>query len=98
PLVLDLAKTAADRDLLKLTFARQVIAYSFLAPPEVPADRADALRAAFMATMGDKDFLEEAAKSKLEIMPVAGTDVQKLIAETYATPAPVVKRAAEMLK
>ncbi len=98
PLVLDLAKTDEDRDLLKLTFARQVIAYPFLAPPGIPADRADALRRAFMDTMRDAAFLAEAGKAKLEIAPVSGEDVQKLIAETYATPAPVVRRAAEMLK
>ena len=57
PLVIDLAKTDEQRQILRLIFARQVMGRPFLAPPGVPQDRADALRKAFMETMADKDFL-----------------------------------------
>ena len=97
PLVLDLAKTDEQRAILKLIFARQVIAYPFVAPPGIPPERAEILRAAFMATMRDKEFLAEAEKAQLEIRPVAGTDAERLIVEAYATPAPVVQKVVEML-
>jgi hypothetical protein len=51
-----------------------------------------------MATMKDRDFLADAAKAKLEIMPVSGTDIHKLITELYATPAAIVQKTAEMIK
>ena len=98
PLVVDLAKTTDQRDILKLVFARQQIAWPFVAPPGVPKDRADALRAAFNSTMTDKSYLAEAAKAKLEIVPVAGEDIQRLIAEIYATPAAIVQKTIDMLK
>jgi len=98
PLILDLAKTAEQRDIIKLVFARQVVAWPYVAPPGVPADRTAALRKAFMDTMADKEFLADADKAKLEIMPVAGEEIQKLIVELYATPAAVVQKTAEMIK
>jgi tripartite-type tricarboxylate transporter receptor subunit TctC len=98
PLIVDLAKRPDDRDILKLVFARQEIAWPFVAPPGLPKDRADALRAAFDATMKDQAYLAEAAKAKLEIMPVAGARIQRLIDELYATPAPIVRKTMDMLK
>jgi tripartite-type tricarboxylate transporter receptor subunit TctC len=95
---MDLAKTNDDRDILRLIFARQEFAWPYLAPPDVPKDRTAALRAAFMATMRDKDFLAEAAKAKLEITPMAGENIQKLVTEIYATPAPIVQKTMDMLK
>jgi tripartite-type tricarboxylate transporter receptor subunit TctC len=98
PLVIDLAKTDEQRDLLKLIFARQVIAYPYVTPPGVPADRVTALRDAFMATMEDKAFLAEAEKAKLEILPVSGSEVETLIREIYASPPSLVDKAASLLK
>ncbi|HEY7299301.1 MAG TPA: hypothetical protein VH684_15450 [Xanthobacteraceae bacterium] len=98
PLVTDLAKTDEQRAVLKLIFARQALGRPFLAPPGIPADRAEALRTAFMDTMRDKDFLADAEKAQLEITPIDGAAVQKLVAELYQSPPAVVKRAAELLK
>lgn len=98
PLVIDLAKTDEQRDLLKLIFARQVMAYPYVTPPGVPADRVAALRDAFMATMEDKAFLAEAERAKLEILPVSGSEVEALIYQVYAAPASLVEKAAVLLK
>jgi len=56
PLVMDLARTDADRKALALIFSRQSMAYPLTAPPDVPADRLAALRRAFDATMQDPAF------------------------------------------
>lgn len=98
PLVTDFAKTDEQRQILKMVFARQVMGRPFLAPPNVPADRVAALRTAFMATMKDKDFLAEAAKTDLEVNPVSGEDVERLVNEVYATPATIVAKAKEAAK
>jgi hypothetical protein len=98
PLIVDLAKTDEDRAIFKMIFARQVMAWPFAAPPGVPKDRADALRKAFMDTMKDKDFLAEASKANLDISPVAGDEIQKLVVDIYGTPAPVVQKALQHLQ
>jgi hypothetical protein len=69
----------------------------FLAPPGIPADRAAALRKAFMDTMTDPVFIADADKSQLEVNPVPGDEVQKLVAEIYMTPPAVAKKAAALL-
>ena len=98
PLVMDFAKNDEQRQILKMVFARNVMGRPFLAPPNLLADRAAALRKAFMDTMTDKDFLAEADKAQLEINPVSGEDVEKLVKEVYATPADIVAKAKAAAK
>lgn len=98
PLIMDLAKTEEQRQMLTLVFARQTMGRPFMAPPGVPADRVAALRKAFMDTMKDKDFLAEAEKGKLEITPVSGEAVQALVAKAYAADPAVAKQVAEIIK
>jgi tripartite-type tricarboxylate transporter receptor subunit TctC len=98
PLIVDLAKSDEQRQILKLIFARQPLGRPFLAPPGVPADRVEALRKAFMDTMADKEFLAEAEKAKLEITPIAGEAVQQLVTEVYQTPAAVARKASAILR
>ena len=98
PLVTDLAKTDEQRQILRLIFARQVMGRPYLAPPGIPADRVAALRKAFMDTMADKEFLAEAEKAQLEITPVSGEAVQKLVGEVYQTPPEIAKKTADLLK
>jgi len=98
PLIVDLAKNDEQKQILKIIFARQVMGRPFLAPPSVPPDRVAALRKAFMDTMNDKDFIAEAEKAQLEITPVSGDELQKLVQELYATPPQIAQKAGELLK
>jgi len=84
--------------IFKLIFARQVMGRPYLAPPGVPKDRADALRAGFMATMKDPDFLAEVQRAELEITPVPGEEVEALVKELYQTPKALAAKAAEFIR
>jgi len=97
PLIMDLAKSVEQKQILRLMFARQVMGRPYLAPPGIPADRAEVLRKAFMDTMNDPDFKADADKAQLEITPVDGEDLQKLVTEVYATPPEIAKKAAAIL-
>jgi tripartite-type tricarboxylate transporter receptor subunit TctC len=97
PLVVDLAKSADQRKLLELIFARQVMGRPFLAPPGIPQERVAALRKAFMDTMKDKDFVDVTEKAKMEINPVSGTSIQELVTKLYSTPKEITKLAADLL-
>ena len=98
PLVVDLAKNDEQRATLRLIFARQALGRPFMGPPGVPQDRAAALQKAFMDTMKDKAFLAEADKAQLEITPLSGPAVQKIIMEAAATDPAVLKKAAAMIQ
>jgi hypothetical protein len=95
--MISLAKTEADRQALMLSFARQDFARPYVAPPDLPADRIKALRAAFDTTMEDKAFLEEAAKRRIEIAPLKASEMAALIDEIYKTPAEVVARVQNIV-
>jgi len=98
PVIVDLAKTTEQRQIIKLIFARQVVGRPYLAPPGIPKDRLEILRKAFMETMVDQDFLADANKSKLEIAPVTGDKVEALVKEIYETPPAVAQKAGALLK
>ena len=98
PLIMDFAKGEDQQQIFKLIFARQVMGRPYLAPPGVPADRTAALRKAFMDTMRDPEFLAEAEKSQLEITPVAGAEVEKLVNDLYQTPKALADKAAEFIR
>ncbi len=97
PLITELAQSKEQEQLLKLIFARQAVGRPYMAPPGIPKDRLAALRQAFMETMADKDFLADAERTKVEIVPVDGAHVEQLMQEVYETPEPIVKKAAAIL-
>jgi tripartite-type tricarboxylate transporter receptor subunit TctC len=94
---MDFAKTSEERQIFKLVFARQQMGRPFLAPPGIPADRTAALRKAFMDTMKDPGFLAEAGKMQLEINPVSGDAVQKIMQEVSRTPKAIATAVADMV-
>jgi tripartite-type tricarboxylate transporter receptor subunit TctC len=98
PVVIELAQTERQRQIMRLLFARQLWGRPFVAPPQVPEPRVAALRKAFSDTVNDQTFREEAQKAKLEITPVDGETIQKEIAEVYRTPKDVVAAAAQASK
>jgi len=98
PMILDHAKTEEQKQILQLVLARQPLGRPFLAPPGIPADRADALRKAFVATMADPEFVAAAQNSKLEINPLSGADVAALVKSVFTTVSPAaVTRTKEIL-
>jgi tripartite-type tricarboxylate transporter receptor subunit TctC len=92
PLVLDLAKSAADRGALELALARLEFGRPFFLPPNVPPDRVEALRRAFNLTVKDPAFLADADKSKIEVDPLTGEQVAALVEQVSHTPADTVAR------
>jgi tripartite-type tricarboxylate transporter receptor subunit TctC len=74
-----------------------VMGRPFVAPPGVPPERLAALREAFMATMKDPEFLADAEQAQLEIDPVDGAEVQKLVTDTYRTPPDLALEAGKMM-
>ena len=89
----DYVKTSDARQIVDLIFGQLVLGRIYAAPPGVPAERVEALRNAFMATMADKDFLSDAAKTRIDIIPATGVQVSEQIARFYAVPPAVVERA-----
>ena len=97
PLVMDLARNDQERQILKLVFVRGAMGRPFTAPPGVPAERVAALRQAFDAMIKDPAFLAEAGRARLEITPISGAELQKLLVEVYSTPPEIVRKTRVLL-
>jgi tripartite-type tricarboxylate transporter receptor subunit TctC len=93
PVIFDLTKDARQREMLRFAFAPQEMGRPVVAPPGVPDERVAALREAFMATMSDPEFLDDARRSGLEVLdPLPGAEVTRIVQQLYATPPDIVKR------
>jgi tripartite-type tricarboxylate transporter receptor subunit TctC len=78
PTARELAIGDAGRALIELSEAPLLsMARPFAAPPGVPEDRAEALRAAFLAAHRDPQFLAEAEKLGVDISPLGAGDVMR---------------------
>jgi tripartite-type tricarboxylate transporter receptor subunit TctC len=97
PLMMGLAKSEGDRAALSMLFGRTEYGRPYFLPPDVPAERVEALRRAFDATMKDKAFIDEVAKLGFEPNPLSGEQVQALVADVARTPADIVERVRAAL-
>ncbi|MFM1815158.1 MAG: hypothetical protein RLZ98_1853 [Pseudomonadota bacterium] len=98
PLLMDLATNESDKAALRLLSAPTAIGRPIMTTPDVPADRVAALRQAFDKTMKDPDFIADAKKSKLDLEPVSGAELQKIVADIIATPKDIAHRLAVITK
>ena len=98
PLFIDLAKTDAEWDALRLMLARLEYGRPFFLPPDVPVTRVAALRRAFDATMKDPAYLAEADKLKIDVEPLSGEAVGALVEQVSRTPADSVARVRAALE
>jgi tripartite-type tricarboxylate transporter receptor subunit TctC len=97
PFAMNFAKSDDDKRVLRLLVGWTIMGRPYLAPPGIPEDRKAALRRAFDLTMKDKAFLADADKMRLDISPITGEAIDRFLADAYATPRPLVERAAKIL-
>jgi len=98
PLLLELVSNDIDRKFLSFLSAETAVARALVAPPDMPAERLQALRRAFDATMKDPQFLAEAAKAGgMDISPMTGEEAQVIAHGIVNTPPEVIARAREVL-
>jgi tripartite-type tricarboxylate transporter receptor subunit TctC len=86
----ELTKDPKALRLLDFAEAPFFMALPLMAAPDLPAERAAALRSAFMAMTKDPAFVAEANKMNLDLSPIDGEAVRKVIAQMAETPADVV--------
>jgi tripartite-type tricarboxylate transporter receptor subunit TctC len=97
PLLMDLAKNEDDRAVLKLLSASTTIGRPIFTTPGVPEDRVKLLRTSFDRMVKDPAFLEQAKKENLDIQPVSGEELQRIVADIVATPPKIAARLQEII-
>jgi tripartite-type tricarboxylate transporter receptor subunit TctC len=78
PTVGELVSTPDDKELFSFLTQGSAVGRSFAAPPGVPREQVEILRAAFDATMKDPQFLAEIKQAKAEFDPMSGQNLQQL--------------------
>jgi len=82
PTIPQIAKSQEHRQLLKFgTSTPNEFGKVYVVPPGVPADRAMALQKAFQNVFADQELRADALKGKLEIDPMFGEEIHKLVVE-----------------
>jgi tripartite-type tricarboxylate transporter receptor subunit TctC len=88
------ADSLATLDFAELSF---FMSLPLLAPPNIPPERAAALRTAFMAMTQDQAFRDEAIKAQIDLSPIDGEAVMTLLRKAVATPKSVIARYNEIV-
>ena len=86
PAMAEFARNEEDKKLMALFLAQEGVARPIAAPPDVPPERVKLLREAFAATVRDPDFVQDAARAKLEFSPMSGEEVQRIVTMIATTP------------
>jgi hypothetical protein len=68
-----------ERALVELAELPYLLDRPFVAPPGLPRERAQALQQAFRAVQRDPQYLDEAARLKLDLSPIGGDEVVRAI-------------------
>jgi len=93
PFGVDLLDKPEDKTLLAAASAPLGLGRPFAAPPGIPADRLEALRAAMMATFKSPEFVADCEKQRLECSDVrTGSELERDIRRTYGAPNEIRKR------
>lgn len=97
PAILEFCETEEQRRLFTLLLSSEEIGRSLVMPPGVPADRAQAMRAAFAAMMKDPDLIKEAEMQRMDLDMLEGEKLEKLVLASFATPLDVIERLRGLL-
>jgi tripartite-type tricarboxylate transporter receptor subunit TctC len=81
PTAVDLARNDEERKVLSAIMAAADIGTAFFTTPGVPTDRLNALRRAFDDTMKDPAFLADVKKTRVDVVPLKGEELQKMVSE-----------------
>jgi tripartite-type tricarboxylate transporter receptor subunit TctC len=92
PTAVDLARNDEERAILSTVVNAAEAGTAFFATPGVPPDRLNALRRAFDTTMKDPDFHADVERTRLAINPIAGEELQQLVADVSNLPPHLVEK------
>ena len=87
PTAREIATDARGRQLIELAEIPYMLARPYVAPPNIPPDRAKALQTAFAEVCRDPEFLADAAKLRLEVSPVGPQEALRMLALLAEAPA-----------
>src|SRR3954469_8788230 len=96
PAIVDLGQDDTQRQIFVLFAGGAALGTALLAPPGVPEATAAVLREAFDDTVRDPALLDEVRKSGVDIDPLSGAELQKVVDSTFDIRPDVLERARKL--
>ena len=97
PYLGSLTKTPEEKQIFDVLTVANETGRPFIMSRRVPAERLAVMRAAFDATMTDPDFLAQAQKQSLPVIPIGGAKAQEMIKHVYDVPPAIAAKAKAMI-
>ena len=96
PLVVDLVSNPDDKKAVELLSFQQDMGRPFLMPPGTPKEMVAIIRRAFNDTLKDPLFLADADKALLEVEPMTGEAMERILKDAFAMPKALLQRAVDL--
>jgi tripartite-type tricarboxylate transporter receptor subunit TctC len=97
PTAIELASDEASKQMLRVYATKFKTTYPILLPPDVPDARVKTVQKAFDDTMKDKAFIADAEKIGIDVEPLSGAEIEKVMAEINAAPQDVIDRLRQLV-
>ena len=92
PTVIEIAETQEQKDILRAVMNATEIGKPIVTSPGVPAERLNALRRAYEQVVQDAEFKMEFERQGVELSPINGEALQKLVEEVATMPADLLAK------
>ncbi|MCC6890430.1 MAG: hypothetical protein IT536_18040 [Hyphomicrobiales bacterium] len=94
PLLRDLVPAGELRQIVDFVGVSLAMGRAVYAPPGIPAERLEALRQAFLATMKDPAYIAQAQRLKLDTTTwQTGETVERIVNEAFSLPPALIEKA-----
>jgi tripartite-type tricarboxylate transporter receptor subunit TctC len=97
PILTEAIRDQEQEQMLKLMLTPLALSRPFAAPPDIPADRKQALISGFAQAASDPQLKTEGGRMNMDIDFVPAEAIQKLLAEAYATPKALLAKTANAI-
>jgi tripartite-type tricarboxylate transporter receptor subunit TctC len=99
PLLIDFVKTDDTKKLVQVAVHDySAIARPYVFPPGTPKDRVQLFRKALSDTYKDPEFVADAQKARLDLTPINGEELEKIVARIYKLEPQLTEKLKEILK
>jgi tripartite-type tricarboxylate transporter receptor subunit TctC len=96
PLLVNLVPDPDSKKVLEMLAYPEEMGRPFFMPPGTPKEFVAVMRKAFDETLKDPAFLADAEKSRLEVDPVTGANMDVMVKKAFETPKALIERAAKL--
>jgi Tripartite tricarboxylate transporter family receptor len=97
PSALDFVTDEADRKVIELYLTQKMLARPIIAPPGIASERLALLKNAFAALAQDKHFLADAESARLEVAPIWGEAVDRIIRQISSASPEITARLGKVI-